>query len=91
MSLFRYRKPSVKTLTGVTKAKKRIKKSTGITAATKPLRYRANLERRAKRKVGYYSAPAKMIRNKKVPTPLGCSMTIVMLMVLLSGLMIVLL
>ena len=69
MKLFRYRKPSLKTMSGVTKAKKRMKKATGITAATKPLRYKTNLERRVKHKVGYYSTPAKLIRNKKAPTP----------------------
>lgn len=83
MKLFRYRKPSLKTMTGVTKANKRIKKATGITAVTKPLRYKTNLERRVKRKVGYYSAPAKLIRNKKAPTPLGCVVPVVMLVVVL--------
>lgn len=38
VKLFRFRKPSVKTVLGVTKAKKKIKKQSGITAATKPLR-----------------------------------------------------
>jgi hypothetical protein len=32
MKLFRYRKPSLKTLLGVTKLKRRIKKATGISA-----------------------------------------------------------
>ncbi len=36
MKLFRYRKPSLKTLLGVTKAKKRLKKELGITDALKP-------------------------------------------------------
>lgn len=72
MKLFRYRKPSAKTVLGITKAKKRAKKASGITAATRPLRTATNLKRTAKRKVGYYSAPAKLIRNRKPPTPMGC-------------------
>lgn len=72
MKFFRYRKPSVKTALGVTKAKKRIKKATGITAATKPLRAGTNIKRTVKRKSGYYSTPSKIIRHRKVATPLGC-------------------
>ena len=71
MKLFRYRKPSVKTALGITKAKKRIKKATGITAATKPLRAGTNLKRKVKRKAGYYSPLAKLFRNKKPPTLFG--------------------
>lgn len=47
---------------GVTKAKKQVKKSLGITAAMKPIRAPKNLERRVKRKAGYYSAPMKLLR-----------------------------
>ncbi|NLM69435.1 MAG: hypothetical protein GX177_05480 [Firmicutes bacterium] len=72
MKFFRYRKPSAKTVLGITKAKKRIKKQTGITAATRPLRAVSNAKRRAKRKIGYYSTPARMVRAKKPPTPMGC-------------------
>jgi hypothetical protein len=60
--LFRYRKPSVKTALGITKAKKRMKKATGITAATKPTRMVSNAERRTKRKMGYESGPMKFFR-----------------------------
>jgi hypothetical protein len=38
MRFFRYRRPSLNTLLGVTKAKKRIKKELGITQAMKPFR-----------------------------------------------------
>ena len=71
MKLFRFRKPSVKTVLGVTKAKKKIKKQSGITAATKPLRASSNLKRKAKRKVGYYSTAGKVARKKKGPSFLG--------------------
>ena len=53
MKLFRYRRPSLKTLLGVTKAKKRVKKELGITAALKPFRAWTNAKRRVKRRVGY--------------------------------------
>jgi len=36
MKLFRYRRPSAKTVLGVTKAKKRLKKQVGIIAAMRP-------------------------------------------------------
>jgi hypothetical protein len=86
MKFFRYRKPSAKTVFGVTKAKNRIKKATGITAVTKPLCMKTNFERRIKRKVGYYSTPAKVIRNKRIPSPLGClvPMALVALAILIS-------
>ena len=38
MKFFRYRRPSMKTLLGVTAANKRIKKVLGITALLKPVR-----------------------------------------------------
>ena len=58
----RYRKPSLKTMLGITKAKKRIKKATGITAVQKPFRAPKNMRRRVKRKVGYYSGPMNFLR-----------------------------
>lgn len=63
--LIRYRKPSVKTMLGVTKAKRRLKQQTGYYAATKPLRAKKNFERRMKRKMGYYSEPMKALRAAK--------------------------
>jgi hypothetical protein len=63
MRLFRYRRPSLKTLLGITTAKKRIKKELGITAALKPFRWWTNTKRRIKRKVGYESEAVRMIRR----------------------------
>lgn len=60
--LFRYRKPSLKTILGVTKAKKRINKQLGITAAMRPFRAPGNAKRRVLRQVGYYSGPMKFLR-----------------------------
>ena len=49
MKLFRYRRPSLKTLLGITKAKKRLNKELGITALLKPIRWWPNQKRRLKR------------------------------------------
>jgi hypothetical protein len=52
MKLFRYRRSSLKTVLGITKAKKRVKKELGITDALKPFRFWTNAKRRFKRKIG---------------------------------------
>lgn len=62
MRLIRYRKPSVKTVLGVTKAKKRINRSLGITAVKRPFRAPRNMKRRMLRRSGYYSEPMKFLR-----------------------------
>jgi len=72
MKFFRYRKPSWKTVLGVTKAKKRLKKELGITAALRPLRWWSNEKRRVKRGLGYESTPGRILRNG-LPTPGGCA------------------
>jgi len=76
MKLFRYRRPSLKTLLGITKAKKEIKKELGITAAMKPFRWWTNTKRRFKRKVGYESDAGRLIRNG-LPRPGGCAVVVV--------------
>ena len=68
--LFRYRKPSIKTILGLTAAKKLIKKDLGITAALKPFRAWGNAKRRAKRQLGYYSPIGQILRNG-LRTPFG--------------------
>jgi hypothetical protein len=77
MKIFRYRRPSLKTILGITKAKKRIKKELGITAALKPFRAWANAKRRFKRKIGYESEAGRLLRNG-VPTPGGCLMMLLL-------------
>lgn len=73
MKLFRYRKPSMKTLIGFTGAKRRLKHSLGISqvqAWTKPSR----IKQRLKYKVGLYSPVVRVIRNAtkgKFPSFLG--------------------
>jgi hypothetical protein len=71
MKLFRYRRPSLNTLFGITKAKKRVRKELGITAAMKPFRFWTNTKRRFKRKIGYESEGGRLIRNG-LPRPGGC-------------------
>jgi len=78
MKLFRYRCPSLNSLLGITKAKKRIKKELGITDALKPFRAWTNAKRRFKRKIGYESEAGRLIRNG-VPRPGGCLMVVVTL------------
>jgi hypothetical protein len=58
----RFRKPSLKTAVGLTKATKRAKKAVGITAAMKPIRTPGNLKRTSLRKSGYYSGPMRWLR-----------------------------
>jgi hypothetical protein len=76
MKFFRYRKPSLKTILGITKAKKQIKKDLGITALLKPFRWWTNKKRKIKRDVGYESDAGRLIRNG-LPTPGGCLLVLV--------------
>ena len=76
MKFFRYRRPSLNTLLGITKAKKQIKKDLGITDAMKPFRWWTNTKRQFKRKVGYESDAGRLIR-KGLPRPGGCLVVLV--------------
>ena len=76
MKLFRYRRPSLKTLLGITRAKKRLKRELGVTAALKPFRAWTNAKRRFKRKIGYESEGGRLIRDG-LPRPGGCLVVIV--------------
>lgn len=71
MKLFRYRRPSLKTMLGVTRAKKRAKKELGITALLKPVRWWPNKKRQIKRQIGYES-PAGRLARHGLPRPGGC-------------------
>jgi hypothetical protein len=77
MKFFRYRRPSVKTLLGVTKAKKQVKKELGITEAMKPFRWWTNTKRRFKRKTRYESEEGRLIRNG-LRRPGGCLVVVMM-------------
>jgi hypothetical protein len=61
MSL-RYRRPSLKTMLGITRMKKGLYQALLITALKRPFREPANAERRIKRHLGYYSGPMKFMR-----------------------------
>ena len=72
MKLFRYRKPSLKTLLGITRVKRRIKKATGISAiqSLSPSR----VKQKIKYNIGYNKPILKHTRelsNGKVPSLLG--------------------
>jgi len=71
MKFFRYRRPSWKTIFGLTMAKRRVKKALGITELLKPFRWWTNQKRRMKRKVGYESFAGRILRNG-LPKPVGC-------------------
>lgn len=58
----RYRKPSLKTIVGITKAKRTIKKNLGIYNVTKIINAPSNAKRRLKRGLGYESEIMKIIR-----------------------------
>ncbi len=64
MKLFRYRKPSVKRMLGVSRAKSKFTRATGGAMMRNPKAPLKNLERRVKRKAGYYSPVAKATRNR---------------------------
>lgn len=70
----RYRKPSVKTVLGVTKLKKRVKKALGINKLLWPFRAVNNYQRGMLRRAGYYSPELKALRaakQGKVAGPIG--------------------
>ena len=84
MKFFRYRRPSLKTVLGITKAKKRLKKELGIADAMKPFRAWTNAKRRFKRKIGYESRAGRLIRDG-LPRPGGCLVMIVAVVVLAAA------
>lgn len=88
MKVFRYRKPSINNLLGITKAKKEIKKDLGIHKITKILNYPTNLKRRVLRHAGYYSEPMKLLRNG-LPKPGGCVVSIILFIQLMVSLLLV--
>ena len=73
MKLFRYRRPSLNQLLGVTAAKRRVRRELGISqleAWTKPSR----VKQRLKQQVGLYSPEVRVIRQTakgNFPTFLG--------------------
>ncbi len=58
----RYRRPSLNTLLGITKAKRQLKRDTGIAQIERVLNTPKNMERQALRRVGFYSEPMKFLR-----------------------------
>jgi hypothetical protein len=60
--IIRYRRPSLKTALGVTRAKRQFRRATGYYAATRWMRTPRNAERRVLRRAGYFSGPVKLFR-----------------------------
>ncbi|GAB2820880.1 hypothetical protein GCM10027022_08910 [Alpinimonas psychrophila] len=73
MKLFRYRKPSMRRMLGVTKIKRQVKRELGISQVqgwTQPSR----LKQRAKQSVGLYSPEVRAVRQTskgRFPTLFG--------------------
>jgi hypothetical protein len=84
MKFFRYRRPSLKTLLGVTRVKKQIKKDLGITALLKPFRWWPNQKRRIKREIGYESEVGRLVRDG-LPKPGGCLVVVGMVVAISSS------
>jgi hypothetical protein len=53
----RHRRPGLWEMVGTTQVKRRVSRKSRLRAITDPLYRLENAERRAKRKLGYYSAP----------------------------------
>ncbi len=64
MKPFSYRKPSLARMLGISAAKSKFTRATGGRAVRHPRSILENYERRTKRRWGYYSAPAKLMRNR---------------------------
>jgi hypothetical protein len=60
--IIRYRRPSLNTMLGITRAKKRFNRAIGLTAIRRPFRAPGNFKRRMLRRAGYYSEPMKFLR-----------------------------
>jgi len=73
MKLIRYRRPSLNTVLGITREKRRIKRELGISQVqgwTRPSR----IKQRAKYRVGYYTPAMRILRQTskgKFPSILG--------------------
>lgn len=82
--LFRYQKPSVNQLLGITSAKRKISRQLGLPTLRDPTTPIKNMERRALRKVGYYSEPMKLVRALGRLKKGGCSALLFLSLVLLA-------
>lgn len=58
----RYRRPSLGEILGTTQAKRRVSRKYHLATLRDPMTPVKNMERRAKRSVGYYSGPMKALR-----------------------------
>jgi hypothetical protein len=73
MKLFRYRRPSVNTLLGITKAKRRFRKVTGLSTIARYTNS-SRIKQRIKYKSGLYSPEVRVVRQTskgKFPSFLG--------------------
>jgi hypothetical protein len=74
MKLFRYRKPSIKTMLGVTRAKRQLKRELGIISQVQAWTKPSRVKQRVKYQLGLNSPAPRIIRNTakgKFPSFLG--------------------
>ena len=69
----RYRRPSVGEILGTTQAKRQVSRRLGLRFWRDPSTPIRNLQRRAKRRAGYYSEPVKAVRH------MGCAVVAALL------------
>ena len=65
MKFFRYRRPSLNRMLGISQAKSNFTRATGGRALRDPKVLVTNYERRVKRRVGYYGPVPKAVRNRQ--------------------------
>jgi len=80
----RYRRPSVNEILGITQAKRRVSRKYHLATLRDPMTPWKNAERRAKRRMGYYSEPMKMARKLGLIKRGGCLIPVAGLLVILA-------
>ncbi|MBN1232762.1 MAG: hypothetical protein JXA60_05375 [Candidatus Coatesbacteria bacterium] len=74
MKFFRYRKPSINSLLGITQFKRKVSHATGL-GLLKLLTSRSRQKQYIYQKIGLYSpkiTPFRQIAKGRIKTPLGC-------------------
>jgi hypothetical protein len=80
--IFRYRRPSVNELLGISQAKRRISRKLGLATLRDPTTPIKNMERRMRNRAGYYSEPMKLARASGcLKRGGGCGILVIALLV----------
>jgi hypothetical protein len=81
LKLFRYRRPGINQLLGITQAKRKVSRELGLATLRDPTTPLKNMQRKALRKVGYYSEPMKAARASGCAKRMGGLFLITMLVI----------